>query len=95
MARTPFFPHLNLRRVSPFVWSTLFVQIAIAAPSLAVGPFLEPFLSVTDRRTFLMHPQNLLACRIPRVCTILFGDTEIYDHLPEEDADQPSYPYKG
>jgi len=48
----------TFRRVFPRVWRTLFVQIAMAALSLAAGPRLEPARNLTVFRTAFTHPQN-------------------------------------
>jgi hypothetical protein len=48
----------TFRRVFPRVWRTLFVQIAMAALSLAAGPRLEPDRKLTVFRTAFTHPQN-------------------------------------
>ena len=49
------------RRVFPRVWRILFVQIAIAADSLAAAPRPAPRRSFTVFRTFLIQPQNFEA----------------------------------
>jgi uncharacterized membrane protein YbhN (UPF0104 family) len=80
--------HLNLRRVFPRVWRTLFVQIAIAAASAE-----DPALRFTLRRTFLTHLQNRFAREFFRVFAILV----IADNLstPFRDAGKPPYSYEG
>lgn len=54
------FLHENLRRVFPRVWRTLFVHMAMAAPSFAEGPL--PIFGLTYLRTLFIQLQNLPAC---------------------------------